>query len=250
MDIEPLVNRLEELSKIEDVDQYLFMRDTEDQYYLIYANDDSDEYETIEYQLKNLLIEEIKSRSLPIFQNVDFRHFDLQQVEQQLRNLSQTHWQSRNEIEKRRDKLLNRQHHSYDYYYKRVDTFIQLQNIDKERNSYQLKLKSELTTQFSNTFIQNLLANKLQDQLRSLQGYFNEFIRESAKAIYEDRNEEIKERDSYAYLDLLCYESCLESGLKQAIDNLQSSSKEETVDQYLNFMREKIAMNNSDDDEY
>lgn len=244
MDIESLVIRLEQLSKIKDVDLYLSFRDTGMADELLFADDNTMEYERIEAELKNALIEEINVRSLHIFNNLNLRDFNLLEIERQLGQLGHPHWQSRNPIEIKRDRLLNWQYHYYDYHYKRVEKYKQLQDIDAERKAFKEKLEKEIINYFEKLFIEELELNKLQELLRSQHNYYYSFIKERANEHYETRSEEIKERDTFGYIDVKIYENCLRVSLEQAIAVIQSTSKEETVQLYLNFLRTKLAENN------
>src|SRR5690606_8217448 len=94
---------------------------------------------------------------------------------------------------------------------------------------------------------------KIQDVLQKLDHYYSlstidysSYTKERAKQYYECRTNDEIERDTFGYIDIAVYESCLKTALNQAIELFQSNSKSDCIELFLTFLRNKIAESNSE----
>jgi hypothetical protein len=244
MNIEPLVRRLEQLKKNSDVEFFLMCRESQmDADYMI-IDENVIEYQTIETELKNALIDEINFRSSDILNEVNLRDFSLIEIKEQLNQLAYKHYASRKPIEIERDRLIYWQNHNYYNQYELVDKFKNIKEIDAERKIFKEQLQYEIINEFKIIFIEELKLNKLQPLL--LTGYSLDFyfLKNRANEYYQTRSKDIIERDIYGYVNLDSYNHCLMISLKKAIEFIQTQSKEDTIQLYLDFLRNKLSITN------
>lgn len=238
MEFESLVNRLDELSKIGSVNHFLFCRSMEID---LYCEDDfTHEFRLIEEQLDRLFTKEINERSLPIFECINLRSFDIKSIEDQLIKLSTEHVSSREMIEIKRDNIFKWSYNEYRIRYKSVEKLIPLKKIDEERKTYSSELKEELVNQLTNIITSELKDIRLRDYLFSLDGLYQKFINKRAFEIYNSRSGVTIERDTYAYLDLESYQRFLGLALDKAIDLFQEPTKKKIAEEYVCFLRREI----------
>lgn len=241
MELEALVIRLEELSK--KVGYYLSFRDMGVD---LLSNENIIEYEAIEKKVESEIIEEINKRSFKIFENINQINFNLPDIDKQLESLIFTHWQSRNELEIKRDKLLYLQYQFYTCQYKEVTKYKELMEIDIKRKQFKEEIKLTIINELKNKLIDELNSNNIQELLH--EDNRSAFLNAMAKEYCESRSEIVKQRDVFGYIDINDYEKCLRISLQQAIVFIQSTSKAESIELFVNYLRIKI--NETIDEEY
>ncbi len=240
MDLQLLLIRLEELRKDKNVEHYILFRDTGMLDYNLFDDENAVEYEFIERDLKNGLIEEINIRSSHIFENVNLRDFNLSGIRHQLDALVHPHWQSRSEEEQKRDRLLGLYYHFYSNQYNQVTKYVELLVIDKIRREFKEKIEQQLIGQFKNILINELTSRNIQELLRRLDNHYSTYLKARAKELFEGRTDTIVERDVFGYIDFKTYERCLSISLREAIEFYQLTNREEILELYLVFLRNKI----------
>jgi hypothetical protein len=249
MNIESMVIRLEELHKKDGVRQYIQAKRWNNGFeMIIYRNEYTIEFETLYYSFEDLLRQEIRQQSSFIFQNIDLESFSLREVERQFFGLVLSHWDSRNELQIRRDTILGWNYEFYNHYYENFDEIVKFRNLDAERKKaiqeYKDNIRKSIIEQLVTNYTQQLTENKIQNKIEnSISTVF--FHSTYAKQLFESRSEDERKRDSSIDLTLNEFEFLSKTALDRSIEIFQNDSKKVFLDSCLAYIKTKIDVGNS-----
>ena len=237
MDIEPLVVRLIELSKDPEVETYTIFKEMGGPF----ENDKTIEYDNIENTLRNSFMQDIEDRLTSIFNDVNLRDFNFEEIGERLTNGYHSHWNSRSLVEIQRDNVLGWQYHAYVYQYEHSEKYKSILTVQKVRILAKEEIKLKITEQFKFWFVAALLKNQMQQRLRQNSHYENDMLlKAESEEIFLNRDIYTMKRDTFGYIDFNDYKGCAAAGLKLAIDFVQINAKNEITQEFLGLTRERL----------
>ena len=204
------------------------------------------EYKKIKSELMATLSKEIEKRTFEIFLKMP-GDFNLRDIKDQLYFLANSHWDSRNEIEINRDRVL--EINNYKKFYCDVKSYKTLEEIDQKKKDLKIKIEDLIRLTFTNWFLFELNENKLQKkfkiqvvdygycEIRSIKNYF---LAEFIKQYFNSRNFEVVMTDKFVNFTIENYKWPIRQALKKAIVEFQADSKRKFTDEILIFFRNLV----------
>lgn len=219
-----------------------------------FRTEDELEYDAIRETLIDPIIENLNQQFNYFLENINLTNCNLSDIQLQFNAICAKSYESRNDFEIKRDKLLGLNSYNFKCYYNLLK-YKELLGILHIRENYKENIKLEIIEEFKNKFIDELSSNKIQI---ILQKYINDsddycmddgdlltYLILRADEYFKNRSISIQERDTFGYIEKSQYFGWFIPALNQAVLEFQLITKLQFVESLVIYLKNKLA-NESD----